>query len=191
MRPFLTAVKVPHLEAVWRFCRAEVKDISGQVQGFYSLLRGEFTLVLTRVTSGTLTRTPLALQIFHHLLVVVVVVGGGGGWTPPSISAPIGRKEKRKQAFESLSKMITKLLTSSNLHSGKFSSYVASRTQKCPIFFLPRLSNNVSERLHYLLNYYSYSKYENGIRKRIKISIAILPSDLTEGQRFGIQRSPK
>ena len=37
-----------------------------------------------------LTRAPLALQIFHHLL------EGGGVWTP-SISAPIGRREKRKK----------------------------------------------------------------------------------------------
>ena len=40
-----------------------------------------------------LTRAPLALQILHHLL------GRGGGVFehPPSISAPIGRGEKRKK----------------------------------------------------------------------------------------------
>ena len=55
-----------------------------------------------------LTRAPLALQIFHHLL------GGGGvrAPLPPSISAPIGRREKRKKAFVSSSKMITKLFQS-------------------------------------------------------------------------------
>ena len=41
---------------------------------------------------------PLALQIFHHLL------GGGRFEHPPSISAPIGRREKREKAFESWSK---------------------------------------------------------------------------------------
>ena len=40
-----------------------------------------------------LTRAPLALQIFHHLL------GGGGGVFehPSSLSAPNGRREKRKK----------------------------------------------------------------------------------------------
>ena len=42
------------------------------------------------IKKGHLTRAPLALQIFHHLL-------GGGGSNTPSISAPIGLREKRKQ----------------------------------------------------------------------------------------------
>ena len=55
-----------------------------------------------------LTRAPLALQIFHHLL----GGGGGGSNTPLSISAPIGRREKHNKAFESSSKMLTKLFKS-------------------------------------------------------------------------------
>ena len=36
-----------------------------------------------------------------------------------------------------------------------------------------RLPNNVSEKVHYLQNYYSYSDSESGIRKRITFPIAI------------------
>ena len=49
-----------------------------------------------------LTRAPLGFWIFHHLM--------GGVWTPPppSISAPAHRITKRKTAFESSQKIISK-----------------------------------------------------------------------------------
>ena len=53
-----------------------------------------------------LTRALMGLWIFHHLM------GGGLRTPPPSNSAPRKRRDKRKIAFESSSKIITKLLQS-------------------------------------------------------------------------------
>ena len=51
-----------------------------------------------------ISRALMGLWIFHDLL------GGGGGgvWTPPSISTPAHRRTKRKTAFESSRKIISK-----------------------------------------------------------------------------------
>ena len=51
--------------------------------------------------------------------------------------------------------------------------------------------NIVSENLHYLGNYYSLRKSENGIGTTIKFLITEVSYDLTYGQRFSLQRSPK
>ena len=107
----------------------------------------------------------------------------GGGGRGECLNAPrLSRlllvvEKKRKKTFERSSKMITKLFQSN------FSfqvNIVVSRGQKsAKISSFSRLSNKVSENLHYLGNYYSYSKSENGILKIIQFSIAILSSDLT------------
>ena len=75
-----------------------------------------------------LTRALLGLWIFHRLL------GGGGGggvWTPPVISAPGRRIEKRKAAFESSQKK------SFRNHFGHFLAQVkieVTRSQNSKIF---------------------------------------------------------
>ena len=101
--------------------------------------------------------------------------GEGGGWTPPSILAPVRRREKRRKAFESSSKMITKLFQS-NFRSGQTCGLQRSKMPE--IYSFSRLSNIVSENLYYLGSHYSYRESENVIRKQ----------GLCSTQIFGVTR---
>ena len=56
--------------------------------------------------------------------------GGGSNTPPPSISAPIGRREKRKRKFESSSKIIPKLFRS----MFRLNQNCAPRAKKWPNF---------------------------------------------------------
>ena len=117
-----------------------------------------------------LTRVPLALQIFHHLL---------GGWTVniPRLSRLLLVAEKNgksiwklvKNDYETISAKFllrSKLWTSGAKNSQNFEFCFASVEQH---FGKPPLSRE---------RYYSYSKTENGIRKRIEFSIVIVRFDL-------------
>ena len=66
---------------------------------------------------------------------------GGGYLTPPSILAPIGRREKRKKRSKAHQKWLRNCFR-------QFFAYV-----KIVVSSFSRLSNIVSENLHYLGNY--------------------------------------
>ena len=95
-----------------------------------------------------LTRAPLS----RHSRFSTTYWGEGGGGVfelSPSTSAPIGHREKRKKAFESSSKMITKVFRS----IFRLCQNCDPMAKKLRIFrVFSRLSNIVSENLHYLGN---------------------------------------
>ena len=87
-----------------------------------------------------LTRALLGLWISHRLL------GGGGVWTPPPmISAPGRRKEKRKAAFESSRKIISKSFRSF-FGSGQNWGLQGSKFQNFPKRFFDNKIFNFKDR---------------------------------------------
>ena len=80
---------------------------------------------LAQPTPARLARALLGLWIFHHLL------GGGAFERPPMISAPGCRREKRKAAFESSRKIISKSFRSF-FGSGQNWSLQGSKFQNFP-----------------------------------------------------------
>ena len=98
------------------------ESMNYHIQTFSTLSCNNFTHYLPM-----LTRAPLALQSLHHLL-------AGGGSTPPSVSAPIGRREKRKKRSKARQKLLR------NYFSKFFAKVkiVAPRAQKWPNFRVVR-----------------------------------------------------
>ena len=91
-----------------------------------------------------LTRALLVLWIFHDLL-------GGGVWTPPpSISAPAHRRTKRKTAFESSRKIISKSFRSF-FGSGQKWGHQGSKFQNFPKRFLDDKIFNFKDRATILI----------------------------------------
>ena len=95
-----------------------------------------------KYSTCTLTRALLGLWIFHHLL--------GGVWTPPSISAPGHRRTKRKTAFESSRKIISKSF-GSFFGSGQNWGNQGSKFQNFPKRFLDDRIFNVKTRATILI----------------------------------------
>ena len=124
------------------------------------LLRGQIRL--------NLTRAPLALQLFQHLL-------GGGIEHPPSISAPIVLREKRKNDRKLVKNDNETILVKFSLKS-KLWPAGARNVQNCEFFAIFKHRFGKSS---FLRNCYSYSESKNGIRNIIKFLIAILSPDLT------------
>ena len=116
----------------------------------------------------------------------------GGVWTSPRLTRlllVVRRKTKKgvRKLVKKWSQTISVkfLLRGKNEweHENETRGHEVTREHEVKIMpklsSFSRLSNNVSENLHYLGNCCSYSKSENDIRKRIKFPIAILSSDLT------------
>ena len=93
-------------------------------------------------TISVLTRALLGLWISHRLL------GGGGGGrlnAPPMISAPGRRREKRKAAFESSRKIISKSFRSF-FDSGQNWGLQGSKFQNFPKRFFDNKIFNFKDR---------------------------------------------
>ena len=104
------------------------------------LIHEKYFQTINAVDTLPLTRALLGLWIFHRLL------GGGGRLNaPPMISAPGRRREKRKAAFESSRKIISKSFRSF-FGSGQNWSLQGSKFQNFPKRFFDNKIFNFKDR---------------------------------------------